>query len=139
MPFRIVALAALAVPIVLATESARADCLWDARMAERDLMSLERAAPLAADRSLPLGPGGPDRFSGAEYDFAERAMLAFGASSLADENTDPRPEVIEEQVTRARNRLDAARSHVAVGDMQGCATALEEARQAIAGARAAFR
>lgn len=134
---RAIAVAALIVPLAMAAGQARADCLWDIGMAERDLMSVERAAPLAADASLPLGPGDPDRFSGAEHDFADRAMLAFGEAPGAAGQ--PHADFVEGQIVWARDRLVAARRHASAGDMEACAASVDQARQAIALARAAFR
>jgi hypothetical protein len=126
-------------PLILAANGARADCLWDVGMAEQDLAGLERAAPLAADRSLPLGPGGPDRFSGSERDLAERSSLAYGEGGGGAADGTDAGGIIEGRIVWARDRLEVARTSASRGDMDACAAALEQARTAISGARSAFR
>ncbi len=139
MSCRMLAVAGLAVPLTLAVNAARADCFWGVGMAELDLVAVERAAPLAADRSLPLGPGAASWISGAEEDFAERALLAFGGTNAASEPDEAGAAVIEGRIVWARDRLSRAREQAALGDLEACAEALDQAREAIAGARAAFR
>lgn len=139
MSNRVSTVAAFALSLTFAASPASADCVWGVDMAERHLADLERAVPLAADRGLPLGPGGPQAFFIADRDFSDRSRLAYGDWEPAAEENTADMVVIEARLVWARDRLATARRHAMMGDLESCQMTLGQARDAISGAREVFR
>ncbi len=130
--------AALAAALGLFAGTAAANCQWDIGMAERDLGDIAVAAPLAAFPDLEIGPGTSSFISGSDRDLADRTRQAFAADKPLPEGGEDRYETVERGLADARVQLELARQHAARGDELACAEALDLARQALAGARAAF-
>lgn len=118
----------------------RADCAWDIGLAEEELQLVERAAPLAGDPTLGLGPPGERQafVAGGADPLAERA--ATQAFPSADgESASAGGEAVERQLALGRTFLDRARRAQARGERELCYNAVSRAREALAEARAAFR
>ena len=106
--------------IVAQPSIASANCEWDIQIADRDLRTIQHAAPLALDPNLPL-----QRQSTGETTSEE---LSLG-----------RVHPVLEQTAIAHSQLQLARQRVAIGDREGCAEAVAAARDALTTARSKFR
>lgn len=112
--------AALVTSLTFHAGEANSACDWDIRLTERDLKAVKQAAPLALDPELPL-----------------RRQSAGLQSEKVDDIAMTSP--ADEHIALARRQLDLARQNAVVDDGDGCAEAIETARDALTAARAAFR